>query len=153
MQKEVGGEFSPHLYLSNQIDPELRESRDRALSALAGRSVINRLFSFVHVTPSLSTQSPAYLPARLPRERRACVSAHIPRPQWSTTGDSRGGLMQRDIVATSLMVVKMTFSSELWVSHGHCEALRQTGDFVFTSWISSFCSHTHWCCFDVFLTE
>lgn len=122
----VRGEFQPQyqrLIQSSSSAWELGQS----IIKLAGWSAISRLFFFFprSVLPSAHNHHFIYLHG-CPGESTACVSAHIPQPQWSTTGDVGwvgGGVLMHwqcvrgPIMATSLMVVRKTVpDSEPWIS-------------------------------------
>jgi len=90
-----------------EIDPELiwrLRVGTWSIISEARRSVINRLFSSVHVTPSLSTQSPVYLPAWLPK-RLELASVHISlnasEAQQGTAGRLNAPRVCGHIMATS----------------------------------------------------
>lgn len=74
-----------------KIDPELilrLKVRTWSIISSANRSVINRLSHLcTWCPPSAHNHQFIYLHG-CPRETGACVIAHIPQPQWSTTGDS-----------------------------------------------------------------
>lgn len=122
----VGGEFScrsilislPVLKIDRELILRLRVKAQSMIS-VASRSAINRFFSSVHVMSSLSTQSPVYLPAWLPKRDWSLRQCTYPTTPVKRNRGQQGGLMQSvcgHIMATSLMIVKMTFSSKLKIS-------------------------------------